>query len=160
MSASVTALRLILQFQVDENPGSAPAGVALLSTFKELDTSLFLNSSSTPAPSLFSVYKTLISGGGYTIDTTAAQGTNGTVNANGKKLIGLVINNPSASAGDAQVATGATNGYSLPQPIKVKPGGFAVEWFASALGAIGSGAKTLDITATNGDTPEIGLLFA
>ncbi|HEY1600767.1 MAG TPA: hypothetical protein VGG64_14255 [Pirellulales bacterium] len=159
MAAAVKALRCLLQFDIDEDPGSEPAGITLLSTFKGLDQQLFLGPTSAIVPALFSIYNTLISGGGYTIDTTAAQGTNGTINANGKKLLGVVISNPAASAGDVQIATGGSNGYVLPQPVKVKPGGFAFEWFASGLTAIDGTHKTLDITATDGDTPMVGLLF-
>ena len=64
--------------------------------------------------SLFGVYKTTISGGGYTIDLTAFQGTNATLDGTGKKLIAIAIANPAASTGDVNVATGASNGYAWP----------------------------------------------
>lgn len=159
MSASVTQLLLLAQFQVTENPGSAPAGVALSSLFKELDQFQQLTPSSTPPVSLFGIYKTTISGGTYTVDVTSLQGSNGTLNATAKKLVAIAIANPVGSAGDVNVATGASNGYTIPQPLKVKPGGFLVEYFAANLTAVDSTHKTLDVTGTTGDTPEIALIF-
>lgn len=159
MSAAISNLLLLSQFQVTENPGSAPSGVALTSLFQELDQFKQLSPTSTPPVSQFGIYKTTISGGGYTIDVTSLQGSNGTLNANGKKLVAVCVANPAASAGDVNIATGASNGYALAQPIKVKPGGFAIVYQAAQLAAVDGTHKTLDVSGTNGDTPEIGLIF-
>ncbi|HEY4309844.1 MAG TPA: hypothetical protein VGN12_10370 [Pirellulales bacterium] len=159
MAASITNLLLLTQFQVAENPGSQPAGVTLLSTFNDLDQLLQLTPTTAPPVSMFGVYKTTISSGGYTIDATSLQGTNGSLNATGKKLVAISVKNPTASVGDVNIATGAVNGYAIPQPVKVKPGGFALVYHAAALAAIGSSTKTLDVSGTSGDTPEIGLVL-
>lgn len=160
MSASVTQLLILTQFQVTENPGSAPSGVGVSSFFGELDQLQRLTSTSTPPVSLFGVYKTTLSGG-YSIDFSSLQGSSGTLNATtgSKKLVAIIIANPSASSGDVNVATGASNGYTIPQPLKVKPGGFVIEYFAGALTGSDATHKTLDVSGTNGDTPEIALVF-
>ena len=86
------------------------------------------NSGTSPAPALFSVYKQALAAT-LTVDFTSAQGSNGNVNATGKRLLGILVTSPAASTADVNIATGASNGYALPQPIKVKPGGFAVGRF-------------------------------
>jgi len=159
MSASVIRAYLLSWFRVDETTGGAPSGVNSPSHFEDLDQLFDLSSLTTPNPTLFAVYKTLISGGGYNIDLTAAQGTNGNIDATGKKLLAVCIFNPAASAGFVQIATGGSNGYTLPQPIKVYPGGFTNQYQAANLIAVDGTHKQLTITATNGDTPYIGLLF-
>jgi len=159
MSASISQCLLLSQFQIIENPGSAPSGVALTSLFQELDQLKQLSPTSTPAASVFGIYKTLISGGGYTIDVTSLQGSNGTLNANGKKLVAVCVANPATSTGDVNLATGASNGYALAQPVKVKPGGFAIVYQAAQLAAVDGTHKTLDVSGTNGDTPEVALVF-
>ena len=136
------------------------AGITAPSTYQELDQVLTLTPASTPPVSLFGVYKQALTAL-LTIDFTACQGSNGNVNANGKKLVAICIANPTASGQDVNIATGGTNGYTLPQPIKVKPGGFAIVYFAGALAGVDGTHKTIDITQASygSDTPEIGFLF-
>jgi len=158
MAAAVTQLQIITQFHVSENPGSQPAGVGLTSEFVEMDQLENLTPASTPAAALFAIYKTTIASSGYTIDTTAAQGTNGNINANGKKLNHLVVKNPSASAGDVTIKTSVgANPYTIPTQV-VKPGGYAVVSIPG-LTAIDGTHKTIDVTGTDGDVPEIGMVF-
>lgn len=159
MAASITQLLLLTQFQVTENPGSEPSGVPLSSLFQGLDQLAQLTPTSTPPVSMFGIYATTISGGTYTIDVTSLQGSNGTLNANGKRLVALAVANPSTSAGYVQIATGASNGYALPQPVKVNIGGFAYQYMAGTLSVVDGTHKTLDITGTTGDTPILGLIF-
>jgi hypothetical protein len=159
MSASITNLLLLTQFQVTENPGSGPSGVQLTSFFNEVDQLVRLSPTSTPAATLFGVYKTAISGSGYTIDATSLQGSNGLLNATGKKLVAIALAHPAASAGDVSVSTGATNGYALPATLTCKPGGFAILYHAAHLANVDSTHKTFDITGTSGDTPEIALVW-
>lgn len=159
MAASVLQAQLLSWFKIFEATGGAPSGVNSPSAFEDLDQFLQLDGTTTPAVALFSVYKPTISGGGFTIDLTAAQGSNGNINATGKKLLAVQVANPAGSAGDVTISTGASNGYALAQPVKVKPGGFAMIYQAAALGAVDGTHKTLDVTATNGDVPYIGLLF-
>jgi len=121
MSASVIRAYLLAWFRVDETTGGAPSGVNSPSHFEDLDQLLDLSSPTTPNPTLFSVYKTAISSGGYTIDLTAAQGSNGNVDATGKKLLGVMIFNPAASAGFVQLATGGSNGYTIPHRSRSTP---------------------------------------
>lgn len=100
MAASVQSFLLLTYFQVTEDPGSEPAGVALTSLYKALDQLVQLTSTSTPAVAMFGAYATAISGGTYTIDVTALQGTNGALDCTAKKLIAACVVNPAASAGE------------------------------------------------------------
>ncbi len=158
MAASVTSLQLFMSCAIVENTGGGPPGIPVLSTFRDFDQSLNLNSGTSPAPALFAVYKQSL-GSTLSPDFTSAQGSNGNVNATGKRLLGMLVTNPATATADVNIATGATNGYALPQPVKVKPGGFVVQWFGGALGVIDATHKTLDITGDGTTTPEIGLIF-
>lgn len=159
MSATITNFLLLTQFQVTENPGSGPAGVQLTSFFNELDQLVQLTPTATPAATLFGVYKTTISGSGYTIDATSLQGSNGLLNANGKRLVAIALAHPASSVGDVSVATGASSGYALPGTLTCKPGGWAILYYHSQLATVDGTHKTLDVSGTSGDTPEIALVW-
>lgn len=158
MSASITALQWFLNLNITENTGGGPAGIPVFSTFDSLNQSLNLSSTTNPYPQKFSIYQqALITT--LTPNFTSAQGTNGNINATGLRLLGIVVVNPAASTADVTIATGAANGYSLPQTITVKPGGFVIEWFGTALSLVDSTHKTVDITGDATTTPEIGFIF-
>jgi len=152
MAASVTTFQLLTFFNVTESTGGSPAGITAPSVFQEMNQSI------NPAATHFSVYKQAL-GSTLSPDFTAAQGTNGNINATNKRLLGICIVSAATNTADVNIATGATNGYPLPQPIKVKPGGFVIEWFGSSLPVVDATHKTVDITGNGSTTPEIGFIF-
>ena len=116
MASTVLRANLTFGFTVSEDHGGAPAGVTIESPFSTFNDSLSMLPTDTPPAALLSLYKTTISGGGYTIDLTAAQGSNGNVNGTGKRIQAIRVSNPSASTGNVTIATGASNGgRSLPR---------------------------------------------
>jgi hypothetical protein len=104
------------------------------------------------------VYKQAL-GSPLSPDFTAAQGTNGNIDATGKRLMGICVVSNQSNTAAVNIATGATNGYLLPQPITVKPGGFVIQWFATTLPPVDATHKTVDITGDNTSVPEIGFIF-
>lgn len=159
MASTVLRARLDFGFSVTEDHGGAPSGLAIESPFTLFTDSLPMLPTDTPPAALLSLYKSTISGGGYTIDLTAAQGSNGNVNASGKRIQAIRASNPSASTGNVTIATGASNGRAIPASIVVPPGGETLVFYNDYGMDIDATHKTLDISGTNGDVPEIGILL-
>jgi hypothetical protein len=159
MSSTVTRAQLIFGFTAVEDHGGAPSGVVIDSPFTAFNATLALLPTTTPPVALLAVYKTTIAGGGYTIDLSAAQGSNGTIDATGKRVQALRVSNPSGSTGDVTVATGASNGISLPSSVVVPPGGEALIYYADVGADIDGTHKTLDVSGTDDDVPEVGILL-
>src|SRR5579863_1282018 len=113
MASSVTAFQLYTFFNVTENTNSAPTGVGAPIVFQEMNQSL------NPTVAYFAIYRQSL-GSTLSPDFTAAQGTNGTINASGMRLMAICVVNPSTSTADVNIAAGAANPYALPQPITVK----------------------------------------
>lgn len=156
MAAAITSLEFILRFHVLENPGDQPSGVTLQSTYAALDQFFTTTPSDTIPAALAAIYKTLFSGD-TVIDLTAAQGSNGNINANGKKLRWVVVNNQ-ANANSMTVQTGDTNGYTM-TTLTVPAGGFLAIYLGDASIAVDGTHKTIKLTGTNGDTPEVLLIL-
>lgn len=118
----------------------------------------FTPSTTVPIDTLVA-YATTIAGGGYTIDLTAAQGTQETVDLTGKKVRAILINNTS-NANAVTVDVGGANPYVLNggDPIVVPAGGDALFYFANGLAAVSGTVKNLAVTGTDGQAPQIMIL--
>lgn len=159
-----TALSAVLgtRFSVTEDTGDAPTGIHAPSLFEAFNARAVLSAGGAGDVlcSLLSVYKTTISGGGYTVDLTNAQGTNGAVDGTGLHVIGLCVDN-SYSDNEVSIEDGASDEYSLNDgdPLVVPAGGFLLLYFGAELGAISSGAKNVQILGTNDDAPSVAFLI-
>ena len=126
-----------------------------------------LNSASaTPVTVTCFMTATLVAGA-LVVDLTAAPKSigSGTQDLTGKKLIGLILNNP---AGNHAVTIGpdATNGYQLfggTNTVTVPAGTSVVTrlqlYFGTALPAVGGSAKRIDLSGTGTESFQLGMLF-
>lgn len=114
--------------------------------------SLSLSGSTTPPVSMVASFQQALSGGAATIDLTNMPGTNGAaVNGTGLKVRAFKFLNPATNANPITIATGASNGYALAGSafsVTLAPGQETSMYLKDGAPAIGSGAKTLDLTGT------------
>ena len=113
---------------------------------------LSLSGSTTPPVSLCASFLKALSSGTGTIDLTALVGTNGVaVDGTGLKVRAFKFINPATNANPITIAKGASNGYALAGSafsVTLAPGQEIQAYLKDGAPAIGSGAKTLDLTGT------------
>jgi hypothetical protein len=158
MASTIIRAQLTFGFTCAEDHGGAPSGVVIESPFTAYNDSLPMLPTDTPPAALLSIYKTTI-GAGFTIDLTAAQGSNGNVNGSGKRIQAIRVSNPSASIANVTIATGVSNGHVIPASVVVPPGGEALLFYNDYGVDIDGTHKTLDVSGNAADTPEIGILL-
>lgn len=156
MSSTIqTTLQLIATTVETLDPNTNP-GIATGSlTHSQLNTKLVLDGGSAPPVSFLSERKISASASG-TIDLTSLPTTQGTLSATGLKLVVLRINNRGGHT--FTLATGASNGYTLPNSINVDAGGM-VEIVFTARIAIDGTHKNLDYTFNAADQADITLIL-
>lgn len=116
----------------------------------DLDTGALTSTTSVPATDVASFSKALSTGTG-TIDLTALDGTEATINGTGKKVQAVLFRNPSTNANAITIVEGASNGYELlgnAWSIVLQPGQQFGAYLKDAAPDIGASAKTIDISGT------------
>jgi hypothetical protein len=132
-------------------------------THNAFDQKFSLNGTTTPAVSMISERTISVSGSG-TIDLTSIPTTLGTESAAGLHLIGIRIVNLGAHAFTLITSAGA-NPYAIggitlcAEPMTGSFPGFCLNFFGSALGVIGAGAKTLDYAFNTADVAELTMIL-
>lgn len=136
-------------------------------TYNGLDSERTLNSGSTPDAEDAAFFRITISGGVGSVDFTALAhqldtGVSVTKTATGKKLRGFKLKAGSANAANITVAKGASNGYA---PLGttfsriIAPDGEDDAYLGTAGNTIDSSNKTWDLTGTNGDYVDVGVVY-
>lgn len=154
--ASTVQASFVSTLQVTEtldqtlNP-AAPDGSRVL-TYSNWNTSKLLSGATTPPVTATVNFQQALSTGAATIDLTAVPGANGVSQSlTGLKPRFIKLQNPATNANNITVAKGASNGYTPSGSafsVTIVPGGeLLMDLGANGL-AIGSGAKTLDLTGT------------
>ena len=139
-------------------PGTGDATV----TTNGLNTTATLNASSTPPATKYSAGRLTLSGGAGTIDLTSLPDRNGVaakVDLTGLKVSAYKLRSLSTNASNMIVGEGASNGYEVHGngwTIRLTPGQEVVWKGVGAAGqpAVGSGAKTIDVTGTGSQVLE------
>ena len=163
MSApTVTVKQCYANFGVSviENLLGGPAGVVPVSHWETLLKQLTFSPSGTPPVSLLIVYAATIVGGGYDIDLTAAQGTQGTVDATGLR-VQLIAVDATGLLGDFTLDAGPANGYEVngSGELHFTPGGLLLKFLNDAYQDVDATHRMLRVSGTDGDVPMLGILL-
>jgi len=157
ITQNVTAVETL-----DENMHASAASRSQV-THDGFNTTVVLNSTSTPPASEVGCFEQDLTAGAATIDLTAMPSTNGaTVDGTGKRVQAAKFKNPSDNANNMTITEGASNGYDgfgASFSIILVPGA-EVTIFTNDGGTDISGTnKTIDIAGTSTQTLEVSLVL-
>jgi hypothetical protein len=162
MSLSLTFTPTITGTETLETNVAFASDAQILHTVSAL--SLSLNGSSSPPVSKISAFQKALSGGSGSIDFTALpQAGGGTQDLTGLKPRFAILRNPSTNTGNITIADGASNGHNFfgdgSGQITLKPGQWAIHFFAGSADAVASGDRTIDLTGTGSEALDVYLVF-
>lgn len=127
----------------------------------DLDTGALTSSTTVPVTDVASFSKALSTGTG-TIDLTALDGTEATIDGSGKKVQAVLFRNPSTNANAITIVEGAINGYALfgaSFSIILQPGQQFGAYLKDAAPDIAAGDKTIDISGTGSQALDVVLVI-
>jgi 2-succinyl-5-enolpyruvyl-6-hydroxy-3-cyclohexene-1-carboxylate synthase len=122
-----------------------------------------LSAATTPAASKVAEFEAALTAGAASIDLSALVGTNGaTVVGTGLKVQAFKFRAKSTNTGPITIAKGASDGYGLlgaAFSVALAPGAEMQSLTAGGSPAVGSSAKTLDLSGTGTDVLEVAIIL-
>lgn len=122
----------------------------------KLSANVSLNSTTTPAASLYAEQVLTLVAGTLVVDFTSLLKRGLAVSFSGKKIIGIALSAPATNAGTITLTKDATNGLALfgaAFSVEVPPGATKCTYFGATNGpAVDATHKRIDLTGTGTDS--------
>lgn len=160
MPATVVSATIGTIMIVRETPATPATGLSTVAETDDFRVVIDLLAAGTPAATHFIALPELTIGGGGTtdIDLTNAQGTDGNVNCNGKKLMAIVIDARESANDVTFTSTGPSNAYTV-TPYTVKAGALAILMPLGTGIAVDGTHFNVRFSGTAADVVSVGMLF-